>query len=91
MPRRQLLIELAFKDAIQLLDWRFGGLSISRRHAWGLGMGRRRWQRAVLVLHRAGVWNRVDVVVPDYAECLRLVEVVRQRSEKAGEYRWLFG
>lgn len=91
MGRRHRLIDLAFRDAMQLIDWRFGGIDISRRNAVEMGMPERRVRRAQAVLYRAGVWNRVDIIVTDYAECRQQVDVLRRRAENSGEYRWLFG
>ncbi len=91
VPRRKRLVDQAFADAKLLIDWRYGGMSITQRGAYNMGMGRRRWSRAVTVLHRAGIWNRVDVVVDEYEECLRLLGNLQRRAANTGAYRWLFG
>ena len=76
-------------DARQLVGWRFGGYSVTRRNCESYGMSQQRWAWGLAMLRAAGIvrypGDSDAFQVEDLDECLAKIDREVKRVEAAGD------
>jgi hypothetical protein len=78
------LVRRAHADGLLMGGLYFAGLSISRRACQAVGIGDKRWTRAVALLRVGRVHDGNHITVEEPADFERALRVARQRVEAQG-------